>query len=102
MRPIRPEAVRRPARGVTLVELVVAIVLIGIIVAATAFFVFPLRQSTDLVARAELTDIADNALQRIGRDVRLALPNSVRKDGTGKLIEFLPIRPAAIGPTRGA
>jgi MSHA biogenesis protein MshO len=94
MRPIRPELSRRAARGVTLVELVVAMVLIGIIVGATLFFVSPMRQSTDLVARAELTDIADNALQRIGRDVRLALPNSVRVDGTGKLIEFLSIRAA--------
>ena len=81
-------------RGVTLIELVVVIVLIGIIVGATVFFVFPLRQGVDLVARAELTGIADNAMQRIGRDVRLALPNSVRKDGTGKLIEFLSIRAA--------
>jgi MSHA biogenesis protein MshO len=94
MRPTRPENSRRAARGVTLIELVVAIVLIGIIVAATAFFVYPMRQSTDLVARAELTDIADNALQRIGRDVRLALPNSVRVDVTGKFIEFLAIRAA--------
>lgn len=94
MRPIRPEISRRAARGVTLLELVIAIVVTGIIVAATAFFVYPMRQSTDLVARAELADIADNALQRIGRDVRLALPNSVRVDGTGKFIEFLAIRAA--------
>lgn len=98
MRPIRPELSRRAARGVTLIELVVAIVLIGIIVAATAFFVFPVRQSTDLVARAELTDIADNALQRIGRDVRLALPNSVRVDGStvpgSVFLEFLALRAA--------
>jgi MSHA biogenesis protein MshO len=94
MRPIRPERLRRAARGVTLIELVVAIVLIGIIVAATAYFVFPMRQSTDLVVRAALTDIADNSLQRIGRDVRLALPNSVRVAGTNKMIEFLPIRAA--------
>lgn len=96
MRPIRPELTRRAARGVTLIELIVAMVLIGIIVAATAFFVFPMRQSTDLVARAELTDIADNALQRIGRDVRLALPNSVRvtTSGSSVFLEFLAVRAA--------
>lgn len=88
MRPIRPE------RGVTLIELVVAIVLVGIIVAAVAFFLNPIRQSTDLALRAELTDIADNALQRIGRDVKLALPNSVRAKTSGGVayLEFLALR----------
>lgn len=74
MRPIRPD------RGVTLIELVIAIALVGIITAAVTFFLSPLRQSTDLALRAELSDIADNALQRMGRDVKLALPNSVRID----------------------
>jgi MSHA biogenesis protein MshO len=92
MRPIRPE------RGVTLIELVVTIVIVGIIVAAIAFFLTPLRQSTDLALRAELTDIANNALQRIGRDVKLALPNSVRVTPSSGpppyYIEFLAIREA--------
>jgi MSHA biogenesis protein MshO len=92
MHPIRPE------RGVTLIELVVAIVIVGIVVAVVVFFLNPLRQSTDLALRAELTDIADNALQRIGRDVKLALPNSVRlasNSGSSPFyIEFLAIREA--------
>jgi MSHA biogenesis protein MshO len=92
MRPSRPER----AAGVTLVELVVAMVLVGIIVAATVYFIYPVTQSVDLATRAELTDIADNALQRIGRDARLALPNSIRTDTSGATIfvEFLPIRTA--------
>jgi MSHA biogenesis protein MshO len=92
MRPIRPE------RGVTLIELVVAMVLVGIIVGAVVFFLNPLRQSTDLALRAELTDIADNALQRIGRDVKLALPNSIRIDSTtvpgSVFVEFIAVRTA--------
>jgi MSHA biogenesis protein MshO len=92
MRPIRPE------RGVTLIELVVAIVIVGIVVAVVVFFLNPLRQSTDLVLRAELTDIADNALQRIGRDVKLALPNSVRIDSItvpgSVFLEFIAVRTA--------
>jgi MSHA biogenesis protein MshO len=99
----------RPERGVTLVELVIAIVLVGIIVAAVAFFLSPLRQSTDLALRAELSDIADNALQRIGRDVKLALPNSVRIASAGGSIflEFIAVRTAgryradAGGPAAG-
>ncbi|MEO8716967.1 MAG: type II secretion system protein [Burkholderiales bacterium] len=80
----------------TLIELVLAIVIVGIIVAAVAFFLTPLRQGTDLALRAELTDIADNALQRVGRDVQLALPNSVRTAtaGTSRFVEFIAVRTA--------
>lgn len=94
MRRTRPEPAR--AAGVTLVEMVVAIVAVGIILAATLFFAYPLRQAVDATARAELTDTADNALQRIGREVRLALPNSVRvrSNGTGSFLEFIPVRTA--------
>lgn len=88
----------RPERGVTLIELVVTIVIVGIIVAAVTFFITPLRQATDVTVRAELTDIADNALQRIGRDVKLALPNSVRVDDTTvpgvRFLEYIAIRTA--------
>jgi MSHA biogenesis protein MshO len=84
----------RRARGVTLIELVLAIVLIGIIVGATVYFLYPVTQAVDLTSRAELTDIADNALQRIGREVRLALPNSVRRSSDGLRLEFIPIRTA--------
>jgi len=98
MHPTRPERTRASAPrlqcGVTLIELVIAIVVVGIIVAAVGFFVFPLRQGVDIATRAELTDIADNALQRISRDVRRALPNSVRVDGTGQYLEFLEVRTA--------
>jgi len=81
---------------VTLIELVVTIVIVGIILAAVAYFLTPLQQATDLAARAELTDIADNALQRMGRDVQLALPNSVRTTtaGTSKFVEFIAVRTA--------
>src|SRR5690242_16235594 len=91
MRPARPDQ-----HGVTLVEMVVAIVAVGIVVAATIFFAYPLRQAVDTTARAELTDTADNALQRIGREVHLALPNSVRvkTSGGSSFIEFVPVRTA--------
>jgi len=83
-------------RGITLIELVVAMVLTGIVIAATVYFFYPVIQGVDLTGRAELTDIADNALQRIGREVRLALPNSVRQttSGSSSFLEFLPVRTA--------
>lgn len=91
MRPI----LRRPRQpGVTLIEMVVAMVAVAIILAATIFFAYPLRQAVDTTTRAELTDIADNSLQRIGREVRLALPNSVRvtTSGSSAFLEFIPVR----------
>ena len=75
--------------GVSLVELIVAMVLLAIIGSAVVFFILPFRQAVDVTVRAELTDAADNALQRMGREIRLALPNSVRV--TGQYIEFLPV-----------
>ena len=76
--------------------MVIAIVVVGIVVAATVFFAYPLRQAVDTTARAALTDAADNTLQRIAREVRLALPNSVRvASNAGSLfIEFIPVRTA--------
>jgi len=94
MRRIRPEPAPRAARGVTLIELVVAMVLVAIIAGATIYFIYPVRQAVDITTRAGLTDIADNALQRIAREVRLALPNSVRTDPTFRFLEFIPVRAA--------
>ncbi len=93
MHPMRRNK-KRLAKGVTLIEMIVVMVAIGIIVAAVAYFAYPVRQAVDVTVRAELTDIADNALQRIGRDVRLALPNSVRVDATRQYLELIPVRTA--------
>ena len=83
--------------GFTLIELVVTIVLTALIMGALVFFTYPLRQAVDVTARADLTDAADNALRRVGRDVRLALPNSVRvaTDASGRAyLEYLAVRTA--------
>lgn len=79
--------------GATLVELVVVIAITGIIAAAVASFIRgPIEAYVDAARRAELTDIADTALRRMTRDLRTALPNSIRVDATGKYIEFLQTR----------
>ena len=70
-------------RGFTLVEMIVVIVITGILGAIVAIFIrAPVQGYVDSARRAEMTDIADSALRRITRDVRLALPNSVRITGT--------------------
>src|SRR5688572_4675890 len=82
----------RLGRGFTLLELIIVIVITGIIAAAVAVFMRMLIQSYfDTTRRAELTDRADTALRRMGRDIHLALPNSVRiaASGSNTAIEFL-------------
>jgi MSHA biogenesis protein MshO len=86
---------RTRARGVTLIELAVVIALIAIIAAVAAIAVRePMQSYADTSRRAELSDVADSALRRIGRDVRLALPNSVRVTTVGatKYVELLQVR----------
>jgi MSHA biogenesis protein MshO len=76
------------AHGFTLIEMIVVIVITGIIAAAVAVFIrYPVEGYADAVRRAELTDAADVALRRIARDVRLALPNSLRQVPNG--FEFI-------------
>jgi MSHA biogenesis protein MshO len=66
-------------RGVTLIEMIVVITITGILAAAVAVFIRrPVEGYIDAARRAELSDIADTALRRITRDLRTALPNSIR------------------------
>lgn len=85
-----------PASGFTLVELVVAITLTGILAAVVAVFLrVPLTAYEDVTRRATLTDIADTALRRMSRDIRDALPNSVRviSPAAGVIrLEYLQVR----------
>jgi len=82
-------------RGFTLVEAIIVIVLTGILASAVAVFLrAPIQGYLDVARRAELTDIADTALRRISRDLRLALPNSIRVTSGNTAIEFIPIKSA--------
>lgn len=78
------------ARGFTLVELVVVIAITGIIAAMVMVFFRPAVDSYfDTQRRANLTDMADTALRRMGRDVRSAVPNSIRTPGN-QCFELVP------------
>ncbi len=79
--------------GFTLVEAIMVIVITGIIAAAVAIFIrSPVDGYLDAVSRSELTDAADTALRRIARDVRTALPNSLRTTSppSSACFEFIP------------
>ncbi len=76
--------------GFTLIELVVVIVIAGIIAAiGGGLIVKPLAGYVDLARRTRLVDQAEMALRRMQRDVRQALPNSVRIAGGGQYLELL-------------
>lgn len=89
-KPARLATTRRPA-GFTLVELIVVIAITAIIAAVVAVFIrAPVDGYFDTARRAALSDTADTALRRMARDLRLALPNSVRTNGSA--VEFLQTR----------
>lgn len=73
--------------GFTLIELVITLVISTIVVSFVSMFISgPVLGFTDQTRRARLVDAADAALRRIGRDVRRALPNSVRTTSVGGVI----------------
>ncbi|HAG78354.1 MAG TPA: type II secretion system protein [Pseudomonas sp.] len=67
--------------GFTLVELIMVIALSSIVaVMISTVMSRPLQGFADQSRRAELTDLAATALNRMARDIRLAVPNSLRTD----------------------
>jgi MSHA biogenesis protein MshO len=74
-------------RGFTLVELVVAMTVSVVVVAFVALFMSrPVQGFTDQSRRAKLVDAADTALRRMSRDVRRAVPNSIRTTTNGSVV----------------
>jgi MSHA biogenesis protein MshO len=79
-------------RGMTLIELVVTISVSSVVVAFMALFIVtPMQAYSAQARRADLVDAADGALRTMGRDLRAALPNSVRiaSAGTSTALELL-------------
>lgn len=74
------------ARGFTLIELVIVITLSAIVVSFMSMFVAaPINAYTAQNQRAALVDAADGALRMLARDLRAALPNSVRITTSGNV-----------------
>jgi len=81
--------------GFTLVELIMVIALAGVVAVMVGTVMSrPLQGFADHSQRAELTDLAAIALNRMARDIRLAVPNSVLVANTGDEIRLVPIAAA--------
>lgn len=85
---------RKPNRqhGFTLIELVMVIVILGVIGGVVAVFMRgPIDAYFASARRAALTDVADTTVRRMARDIRKALPNSIRTPNASCL-EFIPTK----------
>lgn len=79
-------------RGFTLIEMVMVIVILGAIGGMVAVFMRgPIDAYIASARRAALTDVADTTVRRMGRDIRKALPNSIRTPNS-QCLEFMPTK----------
>ena len=82
-------------RGFTLVEATIVMVLTGILAGVMVLFIRqPVQNYVDAAARADLTDTADLALRRMARELRGALPNSIRTTFNNGVwyVQFIPTK----------
>jgi len=87
-----------PVRGFTLMEMIITIIILAIIGTTFGLFIVPAVGAYNAqTQRAALVDVAENALRRMTRDIRIAVPNSVRitNSGTGFALEMVPTVDAA-------
>ncbi len=84
-----PRAAARQA-GFSLIEVVLVLSISAILAGVlTSFITRPMEGYRDLILRATLVDEAELAVRRTARDVRSALPNSLRVSGDGLKVELL-------------
>jgi len=83
---------RASQAGFSLVELIVVVVLLGVLASGTGLLITrPIEAYEAQVRRQQLVDQGEMALRQIARDVRRALPNSIRITavGAGSALEMV-------------
>ena len=81
-------------QGFTLLEIIIVVVILGVLaIGVTTYIGFGTQVYTDATDRTEVVSSARFSIERLNREIRSALPNSVRVNGnTAKqCIEFMPI-----------
>jgi MSHA biogenesis protein MshO len=77
-------------RGFTLVELIMVMVITGILAGSMTVFFKPAVDSYLAVGRrAAMTDVADGAMRKMIRDIKMSVPNSIRL-ATSQCVEMVP------------
>jgi len=84
------------SKGFTLIELIVAMMLLGILaVGVSSFIQFGSQIYSNATSRDQILSSARFAIERLNREVRASLPNSARITSNACL-EFMPIQFSAI------
>ena len=90
--PLAHRFARTAQGGFTLVEMVMVIVILGVVSSMVAVAMRgPVDAYFAAARRAALTDVADGVMRRLERDVRKALPNSLRTP-SNQCLEFIPTK----------
>lgn len=83
---------RKSSAGFTLIELITVIVILGVLATAISSFIkFATQIYSETTARDQLVSSARFAIERLNRDVRDALPNSLELTNSGDCLKFAPI-----------
>ncbi|WP_339367009.1 prepilin-type N-terminal cleavage/methylation domain-containing protein [Cellvibrio sp. OA-2007] len=83
---------RDESAGFTLIELIAVIVILSILATiGTGFVVKTMESYQRTQTRALIVNTSRQALERMTRQLRIALPYSVRITNTGSCVEFMPI-----------
>ncbi|MFO0691005.1 MAG: hypothetical protein U0900_20070 [Myxococcota bacterium] len=96
MTPITRTHDARRRLGLSTIEMVTVIVVTGILsVGLAGILRNPIQGYAAVSRRGELVDLADLAMLRMSRDLRMALPNSVRVSPDGTVVELLHVAAGA-------
>ncbi len=86
--------------GFTLMELIIVIILLGVMAVGIAGFITLTTQTyLNVSERDELVSSARFVVERLNREIRNAVPNSIRAtpaNALGQCIEFVPIETSAV------